>query len=324
MVVQREMKHKLILPLLLVSFTVFLSIAYRLPSSKAELRWGTTYTISVHIDSSAQWTYERKTLIENETDMLEWWDETFDDKRLAFQDQMEAIVNQARQTTGRNMSITPVTAIYERTETMGIITYQFDWHGFAKIENKTIEIGDAFNNQSIDLDQDALLIIQYPEGYTSSEATPPPMGVSLYDRTISWKGPVNFGDEEPRVILIQGTAQSFNPWQAYAPVAVGATSISALSLTLWYIFHSRRGRIGNLAQTPVLGVEDDEQKVTAMLQRTGGSTLQSNITREFGFSKAKTSQLLDTMEKKGTVTRQKKGREKIVTLKQQDKKPQKN
>jgi uncharacterized membrane protein len=72
------------------------------------------------------------------------------------------------------------------------------------------------------------------------------------------------------------------------------------------------------------GVEDDEQKVTAMLQRTGGSTLQSNITREFGFSKAKTSQLLDPMEKKGTVTRQKKGREKIVTLKQQDKKPQKN
>jgi uncharacterized membrane protein len=105
---------------------------------------------------------------------------------------------------------------------------------------------------------------------------------------------------------------------------VGATSISVLSLALWYFLHGRRGRIGNLSQTPMPGVEDDEQKVTAMLQRTGGSTLQSNITREFGFSKAKTSQLLDTMEKKGKVTRQKKGREKIVTLKQQDRNTQKN
>lgn len=318
------MKHKLILQLLLASFTVLLSTIYMLPSSKAELHWGTTYTISVHTDGSAQWTYERKTLITNETDILELWNETSDDKRLAFQDQIQGIVNQAQLTTARNMSITPVNMIFQLTENEGTVTYQFDWYGFARIEDKTIEIGDVFNNQSIDLNQDALLIIRYPEGYTSSEATPPPMGISLYDRTISWKGPVNFGDDEPKVILTQGTAQGFNPWQVYAPVAVGATSISAVSLALWYFFHSRSSRIRNIAQPPVLGIENDQQRVTALLQRTGGSTLQSNITREFGFSKAKTSQLLDAMEKKGAVTRQKKGREKIVTLKQQDKTPQKN
>ena len=318
------MNHKLFLRLLFVSVIILLPVAYRMPSSKAELHWGTTYTISVRNDGSAQWTYERKTLIKNETDMLELWDETSDEKRLAFQDQMEAIVNQTRQTTARNMSITTVNMVFQLKENEGTITYQFDWHGFAKIENNAIEIGDVFNNQFIDLDQDALLIIQYPEGYASSEATPPPMGISLYDRTISWKGPVNFGDDEPKVILIQGVAQSFNQWQTYAIVAVGASSISGLSLAFWYFFHSRRGRIVNLAQTPTPGVEDDEQKVTALLQRTGGSTLQSSITREFGFSKAKTSQLLDAMEKKGKVTRQKKGREKIVTLKQQDRNTQKN
>jgi len=318
------MNHKLIPRLLFVSVIILLPVAYRIPSSKAELHWGTTYTISVRNDGSAQWTYERKTLIKNETDMLELWDETSDEKRLAFQDQMEAIVNQTRQTTARNMSITTVNMVFQLKENEGTITYQFDWHGFAKIENNAIEIGDVFNNQFIDLDQDALLIIQYPEGYASSEATPPPMGISLYDRTISWKGPVNFGDDEPKVILIQGVAQSFNQWQTYAIVAVGASSISGLSLAFWYFFHSRRGRIVNLAQTPTPGVEDDEQKVTALLQRTGGSTLQSSITREFGFSKAKTSQLLDAMEKKGKVTRQKKGREKIVTLKQQDRNTQKN
>jgi len=318
------MNHKLIPRLLFVSAIILLPVAYRIPSSKAELHWGTTYTISVRNDGSAQWTYERKTLIKNETDMLELWNETYDEKRLAFQDQMEAIVNQTRQTTARNMSITTVNMVFQLKENEGTITYQFDWHGFAKIENNAIEIGDVFNNQFIDLDQDALLIIQYPEGYASSEATPPPMGISLYDRTISWKGPVNFGDDEPKVILIQGVAQSFNQWQTYAIVAVGASSISGLSLAFWYFFHSRRGRIVNLAQTPTPGVEDDEQKVTALLQRTGGSTLQSSITREFGFSKAKTSQLLDAMEKKGKVTRQKKGREKIVTLKQQDRNTQKN
>ena len=318
------MNHRSILRLLFTVSIILLPMAYRLPSSLAELQWGTTYTISVQTDGSAQWTYERKTLIKNETDMLEWWNETSEEKRLAYEDYMETIVNETKQTAGRNMNITHVNAIYQRTETEGIIKYQFDWHGFAKIEDTTIQIGDVFNQQFINLSQDALLLIQYPEGYTSTEASPPPMGISLYDRTMSWRGPVEFGYDEPRVTLVQGTAQGFNPWQTYLPVAVGASSISALSVAFWFFFHRRRANVGTVTQMPMLGVEDDEQKVTALLQKTGGSILQSSITREFGFSKAKTSQLLDAMERKGAVTRQKKGREKIVTLKKQNKNSQKN
>jgi uncharacterized membrane protein len=69
-----------------------------------------------------------------------------------------------------------------------------------------------------------------------------------------------------------------------------------------------------MAPEAIFGIEDQEQRVVALLQRAGGSTLQSTITKEFGFSKSKTSQLLDTMEKKGIVSRQRMGREKIVTL----------
>jgi uncharacterized membrane protein len=42
---------------------------------------------------------------------------------------------------------------------------------------------------------------------------------------------------------------------------------------------------------------------------------QSDITEQLRFSKAKTSQLLSGLEKRGLVTRYKSGRDKIVTLK---------
>lgn len=318
------MIRKLTLFLLLFSTIMLATIVYEVPSSTAVLQWGTTYTINVHTDGSAHWTYERKTLINNETDMLEWWNEISEEKRLAFENKMISIVNQTQQITNRNMSITPVTLDYNLTGNEGIITYLFDWNGFAKIGDKTIEIGDAFSKQFIDLNQDTLLIIQYPEGYTSSETSPAPTGIYPDDRAISWQGPMTFGENEPRVILVQGLAQGLNPWQTYTPIAVGASAITFLSVGLWFFFYRKRAKVGNTTPIPPLCYEDDEQRITALLQRAGGSVLQSSITREFRFSKAKTSQLLNDMEKKGKVTRQKKGREKIVTLKQQNQNPQKN
>jgi uncharacterized membrane protein len=66
-------------------------------------------------------------------------------------------------------------------------------------------------------------------------------------------------------------------------------------------------------------VETEEDKILKSLRLHGGSQFQSAITESCRFSKAKTSQLLSALEKKGLVTRYKKGRDKIVTLTEQGK-----
>ena len=51
-----------------------------------------------------------------------------------------------------------------------------------------------------------------------------------------------------------------------------------------------------------------------LLEFAGGQLQQSVIAKHYGFSTSKTSKLLTKMEKKGIVTRQRKGNETLVTL----------
>ena len=60
--------------------------------------------------------------------------------------------------------------------------------------------------------------------------------------------------------------------------------------------------------------ETEESKILKLLKSSGGGMRQSAIVEQCRFSKAKTSQLLGGLEKKGSVTRYKKGRDKIVNL----------
>jgi uncharacterized membrane protein len=68
------------------------------------------------------------------------------------------------------------------------------------------------------------------------------------------------------------------------------------------------------ATSAVALLETEEEKVIKVLRSNGGSAYQSIITEQCRFSKAKTSQLLSALEKKGAVQRYKKGRDKIVSL----------
>ena len=61
-------------------------------------------------------------------------------------------------------------------------------------------------------------------------------------------------------------------------------------------------------------MEDDEEKVVNLLKAAGGSLYQSAIADQCGFSRSKASKLLALMERKRKIRREKKGREKLVTL----------
>jgi len=61
-------------------------------------------------------------------------------------------------------------------------------------------------------------------------------------------------------------------------------------------------------------IESDEEKIIKVIRNSGGVLNQTAIAEQCRFSKAKTSQLLASLEQKGVIKRFKKGRDKIVTL----------
>ncbi|NIW12435.1 MAG: hypothetical protein GWN31_00560 [Candidatus Thorarchaeota archaeon] len=98
---------------------------------------------------------------------------------------------------------------------------------------------------------------------------------------------------------------------------VGLIALVGLSSISLYYFKLRK-KEAVVAKPPVppsvLGIEDDEEKVVNLLRATGGSMYQSTIADHCKFSRSKTSKLLTTMENKRKIRREKKGREKVVTL----------
>ncbi|HEX7482049.1 MAG TPA: MarR family transcriptional regulator, partial [Candidatus Bathyarchaeia archaeon] len=106
-----------------------------------------------------------------------------------------------------------------------------------------------------------------------------------------------------------------NGWQFYAIVVPVIAIGVSLSLIGFFMFKKRKRNATSdvPAEFPIMSEED---KVLKILKSFGGSVRQSEITNQSRFSKAKTSQLLAALEKKGSITRYKSGRDKIVTLKE--------
>ena len=116
---------------------------------------------------------------------------------------------------------------------------------------------------------------------------------------------------------------SANPGQQPSYVLLAsilAAAVIAAVVAGWFFFVNRRNKGKETTVTAPLNLaETEEEKVLRVLRSNGGSAYQSAITEQCRFSKAKTSQLLTALERKGMVRRYKKGRDKIVNLIEQRK-----
>jgi len=84
-----------------------------------------------------------------------------------------------------------------------------------------------------------------------------------------------------------------------------------------YVLRRRNRKTRKTEVSPTenpLMLETEEEKVIKLLESKGGRMFQSAITNDLRFSRAKTSLLLSTLERKGIIKRFKRGRDKIVTL----------
>jgi len=289
-----------------------------------QLEESTTFEIDVRIDGSATWTIERRFLLKTEEDetMFQQYISEFEAQKEAsietFSNKTRELVNRASVITGRSMRAENFEIVISLLETAagpyGVIKYQYDWMGFAKVEDQRLKIGDIFEG-GFYLYRDDTLVIRNPSGYVIVAVSPTPDDTRESDRTLTWYGRRNFGAGEPTVILEKRIPTIMDTLKEHAALIVALIVVAGIgSASLWLFKFRKKDEAKGFPQQVALGIEDDEDKVVRLLKGAGGQLYQSTITRQFGFSKSKTSELLTVMEKRGIVKRQKKGREKLVTL----------
>ena len=202
------------------------------------------------------------------------------------------------------------------TASYGVIKFQYDWVGFAKIEEERIVIGDVFEG-GFYLYKDDALIVDYPQEFDIQAVSPLQDETRESEHSLLWYGRRNFGGGEPTLILTSANIKSENVFQTSVVLIITIIFVVLLIFIIFWILRRRKSKkklgIGSLKKEK-FQIKSDQDKVLELLHNSGGQIYQSMITKRLDFSKAKTSILLKGMEKRGLVKRKKMGRELLVTL----------
>jgi predicted transcriptional regulator len=289
------------------------------------LQENTTTNIKVQEDGSATWTIENRFLLKTNDDLVifQQYMLEFDSKKQMyltnFTERTTSLVERAGVITSRSMKAenfqVTIDLVQAVSASYGIITYRYDWNGFAKVEENRLVIGDVFEGGFYLFQGDALTI-QYPKEYSVSATAPMPDDSKVAEQTLTWYGRRNFGAGEPTVILELKTVNALDaaPW--YLPLTIASVLIAAILAGLFFFRFNKRKGGSSLLKATLDKMEGDEEKIINLLKSNKGKLYQSLIAKHCGFSTSKTSELLSAMENKGLISRKLKGREKIVTLKQ--------
>jgi DNA-binding MarR family transcriptional regulator len=272
------------------------------------------YKVQVSSEGSAVWTITQASDVNGTIDTWQ-----------GFQQRVADLIHTASIQTQREMSLNnnslQLSTIWETQS--HTTEYEFTWLNFSIIQYGKIIFGDVFQVRNFfsQLYGDGEIQIVYPSTYQLQSVTPQPNGGDTGPQTLDWLGAQFFADQNPTIALTE-SAPSPTPDQNtnsvdWPPYAVGLGLALAIGATLSVFYFRRRKtkitqRAQIIANLPI--IESEEEKIVKAIRANGGTAYQSAITEACRFSKAKTSQLLTALEKKGIVTRYKKGRDKIVSL----------
>ena len=271
------------------------------------------YQIHVSNDNSATWTITR---VSDVNATIDTWE--------GFQQKISNIVDAAINATNREMTIEPESIQMETAiswETQAKTTeYQFKWLNFSTTENDALSFGDVFQVPKFfsQLYGDGALQITYSLNYTVTSVSPAPNNQDEALQKIEWYRTQDFMNGKPSITL-NLKAQSGNDVSWSQNILIAAVSAIVVAASLIGVYVVRRNKqkakdvpTAALARTTL--TESDEEKILKIIQSSGGALNQTAIAEQCRFSKAKTSQLLAALERKGVIKRFKKGRDKIVML----------
>ena len=312
------MRFRQIVPVLTIfALVIFVASSFQVVNAQEFVQ----YKVQVNADGSASWTITQASGLNGTIDS--WKD---------FQQRVTALVSSAANNSQRLMGVDPNslqlnTVWGNQSQTT---EYQFTWLNFSVVQSDHIVFGDVFrvNGFFSQLYGDGELQIIYPTNCTVSSVSPNPNGANNSPNTLDWLGTDFFVNGNPSVTLVDsGSSPSpahtsgFMDWTLIVTIGLGIVMVTMAVLFVFFFFRRSKNKknVGLVNSIPsnVPIVESEEEKILRALQASGGSAFQSAITDQCRFSKSKTSQLLSALEKKGVVTRYKKGRDKIVTLSEQ-------
>jgi len=247
-----------------------------------------------------------------------------------FKNRVMTLVETARDRTQRSMAAdeNEFSFTYNSSGSYSTVEYRFYWQNFSRIENESMIIGDVFQVEGFfsQLYGDGQIYMTYPSGYIVQKASPPPYEQDESSHTLRWLGTKDFVNGST-MIVVEKQPPASGYWESIQQntIIIGSLAVlAAASLVGFYVFNRRRKKeaktVEELANPVFPQIESDEEKVVKLLKSSGNGLYQSAIAEQCGFSRAKTSQLLAVLENKGIVKRQKRGREKIVVLFEQEEK----
>lgn len=257
-----------------------------------------------------------------------------------FTERIRRTVENARSTTGREMTAGNFSVTAERTSqpdaTFGEVTFQFTWDGFAAVDGQEIRAGDALDR--LVLDEDTSLQVRWPAAYTLVSHTPE--APTVENERVIWRGPIDFDTGEPRVVVSTadgatpggGTGDDSTDSDGGSPPASESGSsllpwAAALVIVLvgvvagWVVF-SRREHAE--PTDTASGSEDtdgpppellsNEERVLQLLDQHGGRMKQKQVAEELDWTAAKTSQVVGDLRDDDEIEAFRLGRENVLTL----------
>ncbi len=282
-----------------------------LPLNLVQAQNNLVYNVQVRSDGSALWTISQLPGVNGSVESFDY-----------FQQQIFSLNDSVVVAAQRDLSIDEETIQISTTINEGAESteYSFVWRNFSVVNDGQLSFGDVFKTEDFfgRLFGDGALQLTYPSNYNVETVKPQPYERFDSDNTMLWLRTQDLTDGPVSVVLV---SRSQNPsatadWQIYGLI-VGVVSIGVVISVLGFYSFKRRHGTDKIppAETQVSLLDTEEDKVLKVLKLAGGAMRQSEIVEQCRFSKAKTSQLLTALEKSGCITRYKKGRDKIVTLK---------
>jgi hypothetical protein len=296
----------------------------------------TTLALQIQANGDARWTITDSYALDgpNETSAFEDLGRQYADGDVdtGWERSFRSASNAASEATGREMRLTNVSRDYRATDERGELLLQFTWTNFATTNGSQIRVQDGFNTTDGTwlprLYENQTLVISPPPGYGVTGlngATP----TDIDDSSIVFEGPRTF---EPGYLNIVYEGDQGQPLMEALPLVLAAVFVLLAGA---FVYSRRRGGLpagGALGGDGAAGgsasddgdddidVEllSDEERVERLLEENGGRMKQARIVKETGWSNAKVSQLLSSMDDEGRIDKLRIGRENLISFPDED------
>lgn len=213
--------------------------------------------VEVHENGDATWSVELWTRLDDEERR-----DAFDELRAEIEDDPDRFVDRfdermtdtasaAAESTGREMAVENVT-VSTRTETIpegyGIVTYTFEWRGFAAVDGAELHVGDAIDGFL--LSEGTRLTVQWPETHRIHSVDPDPDDRPREDVAVWRGGETDFVSGQPRLVLTSVPPDDADDGVAIGPALAVVAAIALVGVLVWLAAMGRLPRPRSGTETP--------------------------------------------------------------------------